>query len=81
MHEAARGGTGALYRMDHDRKVTRVLDGLGIPNSLAWSPDGDWNAEFNGWRLVRYSPGGHVDMPVQSPTCCTFGGPDLSTRT
>ena len=123
--------TGALYRMDHDRTVTRMMDGLAIPNSLCWSPDGAvmyftetvdrviyafdydidtgtphdrrvfaeipapgypdgstvdaegflWNAEFNGWRLVRYAPNGAVDrvveMPVQSPTCCAFGGDGL----
>lgn len=40
-----------------------------------------WNAEFNGARVVRYAPDGHVDrvigLPVQRPTCCAFGGPDL----
>ncbi len=40
-----------------------------------------WNAEFNGARLVRYSPKGEVDrevkLPVNRPTCCAFGGPDL----
>lgn len=40
-----------------------------------------WNAEFNGARVVRYAPDGHVDrvleVPVPRPTCCTFGGPDL----
>lgn len=40
-----------------------------------------WNAEFNGARVVRYAPDGQVDrvigLPVQRPTCCAFGGPDL----
>ena len=40
-----------------------------------------WNAEFNGWRVVRYAPDGRVDrvieVPTHRPTCCTFGGPDL----
>ena len=44
---------------------------------------GLWNAEFHGARLVRYRPDGTVDrviaMPVQRPTCCTFGGADLRT--
>jgi len=40
-----------------------------------------WNAEFNGWRVVRYAPDGRIDrvikVPTQRPTCCAFGGPDL----
>jgi sugar lactone lactonase YvrE len=40
-----------------------------------------WNAEFNGWRIVRYAPDGRVDriveVPTHRPTCCAFGGPDL----
>jgi sugar lactone lactonase YvrE len=40
-----------------------------------------WNAEFNGGRLLRYAPDGRLDreiaMPVDRPTCCAFGGPDL----
>jgi sugar lactone lactonase YvrE len=33
-------GHGALYRLDADLTVTRVLDGLTIPNGLEWSEDG-----------------------------------------
>ncbi len=40
-----------------------------------------WNAEFNGSRLVRLAPDGSVDreiaLPVDRPTCCAFGGPEL----
>ncbi len=40
-----------------------------------------WNAEFNGGRLLRYAPDGRLDrevhLPVNRPTCCAFGGPDL----
>lgn len=40
-----------------------------------------WNAQFNGGQLVRYAPDGRIDLvlplPVQRPTCCAFGGPDL----
>jgi sugar lactone lactonase YvrE len=32
--------TGALYRIDQDLVVTRVLDGVGVSNGLDWSPDG-----------------------------------------
>jgi len=42
-----------------------------------------WNAEFNGWRVVRYAPDGRIDrvieLPTHRPTCCTFGGPNLET--
>jgi L-arabinonolactonase len=42
-----------------------------------------WNAEYDGWRVVRYAPDGRVDrvieLPVKRPTCCAFGGPDLAT--
>ena len=30
---------GGLYRIDADRKVTRVADGITLSNGLAWSPD------------------------------------------
>lgn len=33
-------GRGSLYRLDPDFGVTRVLDGLGVPNGLAWTSDG-----------------------------------------
>ena len=40
-----------------------------------------WNAEFNGWRIVRYAPDGRIDrvikVPTHRPTCCAFGGPNL----
>lgn len=57
----------------------------------AASPDGSavdaagylWNAQWGGGRIVRYSPEGRVDqvvqVPVEQPTSCAFGGPDLST--
>jgi L-arabinonolactonase len=111
-----------------------VIDGMAIPNSLVFSPDGRtlyvaeskdaalyayevdqaggelggcalfastredgcapdgsavdaegflWNAQWGGWRLVRYAPDGRidriVDMPVEQPTSCAFGGEDLAT--
>ena len=126
--------TGALYRLDPDLSVTQMATGIGISNSLAWSPDNRtfyfadtmdrairaydydhpsgaisnrrdltvmegrpgnpdgstidadgflWNAEWDGWAVVRYAPDGRVDrvvnLPVQKPTSCMFGGPDLAT--
>lgn len=126
--------SGALYRVDPDRSVTKVLGDIGISNTLVWSlddtefyfadtldgvidrfdydpatgaianrrrivdlvgtgigPDGStidaegylWNAQWDGWRLARYAPDGTLDriveLPVQKPTSCMFGGPDLRT--
>lgn len=36
----ARPGAGTLWRLDPDRSVHRVLDGLTISNGLVWSQDG-----------------------------------------
>lgn len=40
-----------------------------------------WNAQWGGWRIVRYDPDGREDrvisLPVQQPTCPAFGGKDL----
>jgi L-arabinonolactonase len=126
--------TGALYRLDPDLTVHQMETGIGISNSLAWSPDDRtfffadtmdetifaydydrftgsisgkrtfattrqdpgspdgstidaegylWNAQWDGWRLVRYAPDGRVDrvveLPVQKPSSCIFGGADLRT--
>ena len=133
MNEADGAHTGALYRLDPDRSVHRMDDGIAISNAICWSPDGRrlyfadtpdreiraydfdaksgtitnkrrfaavpgpgypdgatvdaegyvWNAEWDGWRVVRYAPDGTVDrvleVPVQRPTCCAFGGRDLRT--
>ena len=126
--------TAALWRLDPDLTCHCMERGIGISNSLAWSPDDRvfyfadtllrtifaydfdiatggianrrvftdcadqpgapdgstidaegylWNAQWDGWRLVRYAPDGRVDrvvpLPVQKPTSCMFGGPDLAT--
>ncbi len=56
----------------------------GRPDGSCIDADGClWNAEYGGWRLVRYTPAGKVDrvieMPVANPTCCCFGGTDFDT--
>ena len=40
MMDGAAERTGALYRIDPDWTVTRMLDGLGIPNTVQVSPEG-----------------------------------------
>lgn len=41
-----------------------------------------WSAKWNGRRVVRYAPDGRIDLiwqlPVTSPTSCTFVGEDRS---
>jgi sugar lactone lactonase YvrE len=122
--------TGAVFRTTPDFKTERMLDGIHIPNTVSFSPDGKtlymadsklqtlfahdaadlskvrrfahtagepgspdgsavdalgyvWNAQWGGWRIVRYAPDGRVDMtiqmPVAQPSSCAFGGDDLTT--
>jgi len=40
MDARAKTKSGALYRVGHDLAVQRVVDGMGIPNTLVWSHDG-----------------------------------------
>jgi sugar lactone lactonase YvrE len=41
MDDAEAGVTGAVYRLDPDWSCTRVLDGIGISNTLVCSPGGE----------------------------------------
>ena len=63
------------------RRVFATTD-RGVPDGSTVDTDGClWNAEWGASRVVRYTPGGAIDriieMPVEKPTCCAFGGPDL----
>ena len=56
----------------------------GSPDGSAVDVDGYvWNAQWGAARIVRYAPDGRVDriidMPVDQPSSCAFGGADLST--
>jgi sugar lactone lactonase YvrE len=55
----------------------------GFPDGLTVDSEGCvWSAHWDGWRVTRYDPDGKIErvvyMPVQRPTSCTFGGPDLN---
>jgi len=73
--------TGALS----DRRPHLVLPD-GEPGSLdgmTMDTDGGlWVALWNGSKVVRFAPGGGVDvvvdLPVSHVTSCIFGGPDLT---
>jgi sugar lactone lactonase YvrE len=59
-------------------------DEPGVPDGLAVDAAGYiWSAQRGGWRLARYSPAGRldriVDLPVENPTSCAFGGEGLAT--
>lgn len=81
-----------IYRFDYDhdsgavsnrRKIVETAD-AGAPDGGTIDEEGYlWNAQWDGWRLARYAPDGTVDriveLPVQKPTSCMFGGPYLGT--
>jgi sugar lactone lactonase YvrE len=39
VYATAMGGNGRLFRFDPDGKVTELMDGLGIPNGMGFTPD------------------------------------------
>lgn len=54
----------------------------GFPDGLAVDEEGCiWSARWGGWKIVRYRPDGTIErevaMPVEFPTSCAFGGPEL----
>ena len=57
---------GALYRLDPDGSVTRVLAGVSISNGIDWSPDD---------RLMYY-----VDTPTGRVDCFDFDADDGAIR-
>lgn len=51
----------------------------GYPDGLTVDAEGFvWSAHWDGWRITRYHPDGHIDrvvpMPVPRPTSLCFGG-------
>jgi sugar lactone lactonase YvrE len=57
-------------------------EGDGFPDGMTVDSDGClWVAFWDGWCVRRISPEGavmeDVRLPVQRPTSCAFGGPDL----
>lgn len=64
------------------RIFARYGDGEGYPDGMTVdSEDCLWIAFWDGWCVRRFSPAGEciakIDLPVQKPTSCTFGGPSL----
>ncbi len=66
------------------RKLIDLSTEMPEPDGLAVDQEGCiWSAMWNGWCVIRFDPSGkemmRVPMPVQRPTCCTFGNADLKT--
>lgn len=59
-------GAGTLYRLDNDRSVHRVLEGVTISNGLQWHPDG-------GHVYYNDTPTGRVDRYDFDPATGRFG--------
>jgi sugar lactone lactonase YvrE len=56
MNDVVREPTGSLFRLDRERRCERVLTGIAVPNSLAWSPDGSvmYFADTEARTIVAY---------------------------
>jgi sugar lactone lactonase YvrE len=66
------------------RVVVRTDQNGGWPDGSITDSEGCiWNAEWDGARVVRYTPDGKVDRIVKlrakRATCAAFGGPNLKT--
>jgi L-arabinonolactonase len=67
-----------------NERVLAEAEPSGNPDGAVTDAEGGlWVAHFGGWRITRYLPDGRiertVEVPVQDPTACCFGGPDLKT--
>jgi sugar lactone lactonase YvrE len=74
----------ASGNIENRRVFVEVPEVEGVPDGLTIDVEGCiWSAHWGGWKVTRYDPQGKVmeviQMPVEFPTSCFFGGPDLST--
>lgn len=68
--------------LSHRRVIASFGEGQGYPDGMTVDAEGClWIALWDGWCVRRLSPAGEVlrevRLPVQRPTSCAFGGPDL----
>ena len=82
-----------IYAYDFDIESGNICDRRALidlkaesffPDGMTVDKDGCiWSAMWDGWCIIRFDPHGkemmRVTMPVQRPTCCTFGDKDLGT--
>ena len=72
----------AAGRVGERRILARFGEGDGYPDGMTVDAEGClWVAFWDGWCLRRLSPAGEMiatlDLAVQRPTSCAFGGPAL----
>jgi L-arabinonolactonase len=81
-----------IYRYDFDAPAGRIsrrrvfveaAAGHGGPDGMTVDAEGFvWSAQFDRWCVNRYAPDGKLErsvrLPVQRPTTCMFGGPELA---
>jgi sugar lactone lactonase YvrE len=80
----------AIYSYDYNPHTGAIANekpffsgfGRGVPDGSAIDSEGFlWNCRFGGGCIVRIAPDGQVDqvveMPIQNPTTCAFGGESL----
>lgn len=73
----------AAGSISNRRMLVAVPPEEGMPDGLCVDGEGGvWVALWDGWQVRRYTPDGDLDviveLPVARPTCCAFGGKDLS---
>ncbi len=77
-----------VFDLDHQgnpgnrRVFASYGEGDGYPDGLTVDSEGClWIAFWGGWCVRRYSPDAEclrkIELPVEQPSSCAFGGPDL----
>jgi len=74
----------ATGRLANRRILVDLRGQAFFPDGLTVDREGClWSAMWDGWCVIRFDAAGRekqrLPMPVQRPTCCAFGGTDLST--
>ena len=72
----------ATGHIEHQRDFVDSTGQSGFPDGLAVDSEGFiWSARWGGWCLQRFDPAGKlertVNLPVEFPTSCAFGGTAL----
>lgn len=72
-----------FYDVRSQKPFFEVKEGIGADGSCIDAESCIWNANWDGSRIVRYSPEGEVlqtiELPFSKPTSCVFGGADGKT--
>jgi sugar lactone lactonase YvrE len=78
------GFDGATGHLSRRRTLVRILQPGAVPDGLTVDQEGGiWVALWGGGAVQRYGPDGALlatlRLPVDQPTSCAFGGPELAT--